>query len=143
MSNNASDFLGITPPDSVISQPSEPEQTPPLINQLLKRRYGDAYLVSFTVDGFGKIIKGIAIVLFVLIFIVGLVLATQQRDSSGGFILLGPILGLLVSIPVYILGILVSMQAQIHLAALDTAVNSSRHLTDDDVAIILRKGVSK
>jgi hypothetical protein len=42
-----------------------------------------------------------------------------------------------LGIPVWVLDILVAAQAQTQLATWDTAVNSSRHLKDEDVAAIL------
>ena len=44
----------------------------------------------------------------------------------------GLLLGIVVAIPIFILGVLVGAQAQVVMAALDTAVHTSPFLTNDD-----------
>jgi hypothetical protein len=114
----------------------------------LMRRYADAYTEAHSIVTFGKVIKGIAVVLFIGFVIGGLMLASspggggyggQMNDTVAG---MGFALACLIGIPTYVLGILVAAQGQTALATLDTAVNSSRHLTDDDVARVLSKRFS-
>jgi len=102
----------------------------------LSRRYSDAYTEAHTVVSVGKIIKGIAIFLSIAILLVGFAIAF---GSSIQYAIGGAILACIVGIPIYTLGILIAAQGQTALATLDTAVNSSRHLGDDDVAQILSK----
>jgi hypothetical protein len=100
----------------------------------LPSRYKDAYTEAHAVVSVGGFIKGIAFFMFLVVMIGALCMAFHYGIASlfGGFIL-----ACMVSVPVYVLGILVAAQGQTQLAALDTAVNSSRHLSDDQVADIL------
>jgi len=102
----------------------------------LCRRYSDAYTGAHTVVLVGKIIKGTAIVLFILMLIAGFAIASGANGLVAG---IGFAFACLTGIPTYVLGILVAAQGQTTLATLDTAVNSSRHLNDDDVARVLAK----
>ena len=96
-------------------------------------RYRDAYLVARTIVGVGSIIKGIGIFIAIVIALVGLVAATQGQSN---FImgLGGVLLGVVVGVPLFVLGILVSAQGQILKATLDVAVNDSPFLSDDQRA---------
>ena len=111
---------------------------------MLGRRYSDAYTEAHAIASIGNIIKGVGIVLGFVILIGGFFFASntgggysRNGDFNGIVAGTGFVLGCLVAIPTYILGILVAAQGQIQLATLDTAVNCSRHLKDDDVARIL------
>jgi len=90
----------------------------------------------------GGIIKGIGGILAVIILIGGGEIGHKIGVGAGLSIGLGFALSCIVSIPIYVLGILVSSQGQTQLAVLDTAINSSRLLQDDDVAKILSKRFS-
>lgn len=120
--------------------------------RMLKGRYWDAYKEAHAVIGIGKIVKGVAIFVFSAGILLGLGLITNHKNSGYsnrsnpaeeifGLALL--IVGVLVGIALFILGILVKSNGQIQLAELDTAVNSSRHLTDDDVKELLSKTLFK
>lgn len=106
----------------------------------LCKRYSDAYTEAHTVVTVGKAIKGVAIFLFILIIISSFIGACNQHyGDSIMFSVAGVIFACIVGIPIYALGILVAAQGQTALATLDTAVNGSRHLKDDDAARILTK----
>jgi hypothetical protein len=117
--------------------------------ETLMRRYSDAYTEANTVVVIGKVIKGVSVLVFVLMIAVILAVQLAGQDSHrnsnemlspGMFAGVGFILAIILSLPIYILGLLVSAQGQTALASLDTAVNSSRHLSDDEIkAIILKR----
>ena len=114
----------------------------------LARRYSDAYTEAHAVVAIGKLVKGIAVFLFIAIVIAGFVMASASEANYGRGEMNGMVAGIgfalagLISVPTYVLGILVAAQGQTALATLDTAVNSSRHLKDDDVARVLSKRFS-
>jgi len=96
-------------------------------------RYTDAYLAARTITAFGAIVKGIAFVIGGGIFLVGLITSYQSWQYIVGSIMLGVVIG----IPIYVLGVLVSAQGQILKATLDTAVNSSPLLSADEMQQIM------
>ena len=67
-----------------------------------------------------------------LIVIVAIIAATQSTSSGAEMFFSGLLLGIVVAIPIFILGVLVGAQAQVVMAALDTAVHTSPFLTNDD-----------
>jgi hypothetical protein len=107
----------------------------------LSERYKDAYTEAHAVVGVGGIIKVVAIVLFIVAILIGLGMSSD-RGGGGVALMFGFALACILGVPTYILGILISSQGQTLLATLDTAVNSSRHLTDDQVADIMLKRFS-
>jgi len=138
MSDDVSSFLGVSP-----ASPTPPSSVPSDFPSALARRYSDAYTEAHAVVTIGKLVKGVAVFLFIGILIAGFAIAGQQRYGGGTeYSIGGLVLGCIVGIPIYVLGILVAAQGQTALATLDTAVNSSRHLKDDDVARILSKRFS-
>lgn len=104
----------------------------------LMNRYNDAYLVARTVDGAGQTIKVVGFAVAAVVAIGGLALGSKLGPAFGfGAVLLGA----LVALPFYAMGVLVSAQGQILKATLDTAVNSSPLLTQDEVRrILLQEG---
>ena len=87
------------------------------------KRYRDAYLVARATATIGKVIKGIGI----LVIAMGLINAGQSASAIGLFVAL-------VGALLYCAGVLVAAQGQILLASLDTAVNSSPFLTNEEKA---------
>ena len=96
-------------------------------------RYRDAYLVAKTTSAIGIAVKVIGIILGVLVGIVGIV-AGVQHEGAPQFILGGVLLGFIVALPLWVLGVLVCAQAQVLKATLDTAVHSSPFLTKEEMA---------
>ncbi len=102
-------------------------------------RYRDAYLVARTTTAIGGTVKVIGIVLASLVVLVGIASALNDpfnMEAGIGALRLGIIfgavlLGLIVGIPVYVLGILVSAHGQVLKATLDSAVHSTPFLADD------------
>lgn len=95
-------------------------------------RYADAYLVARSTTGFGATVKVIAIVMGIIVAITGAVLGSQT-DLGGVFVIAGILAGVMAALPIYILGILISAQGQILKATIDTAVNTSPLLTEDEM----------
>jgi hypothetical protein len=93
-------------------------------------------LVARTIDGVGVTIKTIGLLLGAL-----LALASLVTGSNGGvgiaFAVMGIVLAGTIAAVLFLLGTLASAQGQILKAALDTAVNSSHFLTDQDRARVM------
>ena len=99
-------------------------------------RYRDAYIVAGTIIVFGTAVKIVGWVLGVVIFLVSLG-ATDDlgwRAPVGGLIL-----GAVTGVMIHMRGILVSAQSQILRAILDTAVNTSPFLGDEQRIGILKE----
>jgi len=99
--------------------------------QALTKRYKDAYFSARWLIRIGGLIKWGAL------FIVVIGLAISQTIGGRNLMAASFAVSLGVAIPTFILGILISGQGQTHLATLDTAVNTSRHLSKDEVISIL------
>lgn len=108
----------------------------------LARRYADAYTEANAIVVIGKSVKGAAVFLFVAIIIIGLMVVSSSGERNGVAVGISFAVACLIGIPTYVLGILVAAQGQTALATLDTAVNSSRHLKDEDVERVLSKRFS-
>ena len=96
-------------------------------------RYTDAYLIARATTAFGATVKFIAIAIGIGIALLALLEGSQSVQIG----ICGVVLGIIVAIPIYILGILVTAQGQILKATLDTAVNSSPLLTKDEMREIM------
>ena len=77
--------------------------------------------------------KAVAVIIGLLIGFTALLAGSQSLLYTVG----GAILGIIVAVPIFILGVLVSAQGQILKATLDTAVNSSQLLTKDEMQQIM------
>ena len=99
-------------------------------------RYSDAYLVARSIDGIGVAIKSVGLVIGVV-----LAAASLAAGSKGGagvvFAFMGVAVAGAIATVLFLLGTLASAQGQILKAALDTAVNSSHFLSDQDRARIM------
>jgi hypothetical protein len=94
-------------------------------------RYRDAYGVGATLAGLGGFIKAVGAILGGLL----LVGALAAGDRLGGAAVLGgTFFAAVVGILCWVSGVIVAAQGQILLATLDTAVSSSRFLTDPERA---------
>jgi hypothetical protein len=103
-----------------------------------KVRYKNAYFAADTISFVGGIIKGVSIILAGAIAVAAILKSQQLGSDSGqdtsilvyaglGFALVTGVIG-------YVLGILVCAVGEIHKATLDSAVNSSPFLSDDQKA---------
>jgi len=150
------DYAKIIYPGESWSQATELRDSPKLLNSLQKllnssdansivmlglsrnivSRYTDAYTQANAIATVGSAIKTVAVLVGLLILIIGLMIAASTSFYA---FFIAVVLACIFTIPTYILGILVSAHGQTQLATLDTAVNSSRHLSNDEVAEILSK----
>jgi hypothetical protein len=101
-------------------------------------RYRDGYLHARTIDGFGGVVKIVALVIGGLLAFGGFVSCASSANSFGGFGEVAGIMimlaGLLVGGIGYILGVLVQSAGQSMKAHFDCAVNGSHFLNDDQRA---------
>ena len=99
-------------------------------------RYHDAYLVARATDGIGGGVKIVGFILGAAIAFFGF----AQGSANGGnnFLIVGGIiLAAVITVPFYVLGVLVSANAQALKASLDAAVHTSPFLTDADKASVM------
>jgi len=123
----AEPFTKVSPVPSSVSSASK------IGGSSVMSRYTDAYRVARVVTAFGATVKIIAFIIGGVILLAGCAAASQ----SGMFAMAGIVVAAVVSIPIYILGVLVSAQGQILKATLDTAVYSSPLLTKDEMRHIM------
>lgn len=100
------------------------------------RRYRDAYLVAKATSAIGIVVKVVGIILGVLVAIVAIV-AGVQHDWAPQFIVGGVLVGFIIALPLWVLGVLVCALAQILKATLDTAVHGSPFLTKEEMARVM------
>jgi len=100
------------------------------IVQSMLDRYSDAYRVADAVTGMGSFVKGIGGLLGLALILLGL---GCSSGSSVLFIVLGVITGFLF----FIVGVVVSAVGQVLKANVDTAVNTSPFIYNDDKAYIM------
>ncbi len=121
-----------------MSSPLPPAQPSNQISALVTR-YKDAYLVATVTDGFGKLIKGVGIIVGGLLVLAGFMFIGNGRIGDATFALgvVAIAFGIFVGVLFYLLGVLVSAQGQILKASLDSAVNNSPFLANKDRAKIM------
>jgi len=118
----------------------------PMVSQYssLASRYNDAYTMARFQTKLGEIIKSISILIGILVALVsGLFMLFGMNESSfgpnlgkaiGGF---GIVIGVAGGFVGWILGVMISSLGQLLKAHLDTAVNTSPFLGNDDRARIM------
>lgn len=109
----------------------------------LTRRYTDAYAVSRTVINLGSWVKVLGYVIGGVIALLGLVSVGQSpSQSSAGVIamLSGFFSGAITAASFFAAGVLLSALGQILAATLDTAVNTSPLLSQDEMRQIMSVG---
>ena len=112
---------------------------PPDQSSTLMKRYKDAYIVARVTNGFGGVIKAIGVIIGGLLAVGGFVVASNggPRDPMSALGIVGIVVGVIAGALFYIIGVLVSAQAQILKASLDSAVNTSPFLTNEHRATIM------
>jgi hypothetical protein len=113
--------------------------------QSLSNRYWDAYLVARATVGMGAVIKVVGILLGILICSGGFFIATTLSatlSNSGAVIFISVLtivggFGVFVGALLFLQGILISAQGQTLKASLDSAVNNSPFLSNDQKAKIM------
>jgi hypothetical protein len=98
----------------------------------LMDRYDDAYLLAGAVNGYGIFIKAIGVVATILLLLIGI---RMFADSAIGLGLM--VIGMLVGTLFYLIGVIVSAMGQIIKGVMDSAVNTSPLLTNEDRAKIM------
>jgi hypothetical protein len=91
----------------------------------VQTRYIDAYRVAGTMNAFGQSIKIVGVIFAALIFYV-----TESMQSLATAVIAGAVIGGIF----FVIGIMVSAQGQMLKAVVDTAVNSSPFLDDNQRA---------
>ena len=108
------------------------------------KRYTDAYTVAKVTVGLGKVVKIIGIcvgggitAIFGLIALISMAAAQSNGGvAASGFVIggMGVCFGVVAGLILFVFGVLVAAQGQTLMAALDTAVNSSPFLLDEEKA---------
>ncbi len=122
------DYYDLAPPSSPVG-----ERT---VSGVVMGRYRDAYLVARATTAIGGSVKFIGIALGFLMILGGIVMASN-RDGDMKWGVAGVLAGLVVGIPLYVLGILVSAHGQVLKATLDTSVHTSPFLGDEQKAKVM------
>ena len=99
--------------------------------EALSTRYRDAYLTARAINGLGEIIKGVSIFLGIVIVIMSTKAASGFGVGGESFII-GLVFGTVVGFLGYVGGVLLSAQGQILKATLDSAVNTSPLLSNEN-----------
>ena len=109
-------------------------QAPRSASHRMTSRYRDAYAMSRVLNGFGGLVKIISYVLLAFAALVAFGVAVSVGFVSGAGI---AVVGILLSLQLYLVGILFGALGQLLKAALDTAVNTSPFLTKDEMRAML------
>lgn len=99
-------------------------------------RYTDAYRVARVIVGVGQLVKTLGIVAFAVVLLISFGIGAETRSTAGA-VLSGAVAGGVIWLIAWVLGILVSAQGQLLKASIDTAVNNSPFLVDDQRAKIM------
>jgi hypothetical protein len=107
-------------------------------SDVVKSRYRDAYFVGLSLVRWGQGVEVLGIVAGVTIALLGLVGAMNASTPVSPRAVLVPIiLAAAIVVASYIAGIMVAAQGQIVLAVLDTAVNTSPLLSQEEKAEVI------
>lgn len=104
----------------------------------LMRRYDSAYAIASDMISQGSIQKFMAFLAGGAVLLGFLYLFSTFHQSGMG-VVIGLIAAFVVGKPLYALGVMIEGQGQTLAATLDTAVNTSRHLNNDQVREVLNK----
>jgi len=105
--------------------------------QAMTRRYGEAFVVARATNGIGKAIELIGIVLGASIVLASIVAINHPEKGLLQLGLVGIAFGVCIGVLFFLCGLIVAAQGQILKASLDSAVNSSPFLTDDERATVM------
>jgi hypothetical protein len=118
---------------SVIQTPS---RSPDDLASSAYRRYRNAYLVARATTAIGAAVKFIGVALGLLIVVAAFMWGVQTEKAGQG-LTTGLILGAVVAIALYVLGVLVSALGEVLKATLDTSVHGSPFLKREDMARVM------
>lgn len=123
------------------TSPDSPQDSSPLtpsamplegVAEKAMTRYRDAYLVANSITEQGNVLKGLGVIFAIAIFIVACIL--QTVGTSYVIVIVGVIVAIAVGTAFYELGVLVCAYGQMLKASLDTAVNGSPFMSDNQKA---------
>ena len=110
---------------------------------IFQRRYKEGYTIARLTGLIGILVQLGAVVLAVALIGGGIYGASQMSQSPGtppqmsiGVAIAGALLGVIFGGLFFLLGILISAQGQLILATLDTAVNSTPSLSDEEKHLV-------
>jgi hypothetical protein len=106
------------------------ERTPtisPNVGSRSAKRFNDSFLVARAVAAIGESMKYIGVVLGLIVVVVRFYIG-NQLERGLMYSVGGAVAGIVIAIPLYLLGILVSAQGQVLKASLDGAVHTSPFL---------------
>lgn len=126
--------LGITPPSPTST--TFDSLSADLPSHSAVTRYQNAYLVARATTAIGASVKYIGISLGVLTVVAAAIFGGLTDRTAQG-LAAGLLLGAIVAIPLYVLGVLVSAQGEVLKATLDTAVHGSPFLKKEDMAKVM------
>ncbi len=102
----------------------------------LRSRYKDGYIVALAIVSVGTAVKVIGVLAWLSIIAVSFVLTVDSGRGGVGFFL-GLVVGGIVAALFFVIGTLVAAQGQILRASLDSAVNNSPHISNEEKAEIM------
>lgn len=109
--------------------------------EALRSRYWDAYVYARTINGWGKAIKAIGIIIGILLAVGGLMLLNGPRAHNDSSVfamsIMSIVVGVLVALLAFVIGLIICAGAQLLKANLDCAVNSSPFMGDENKARIM------
>lgn len=100
------------------------------ISKKLIKRYQDAYNIAKSIIAFGNVIKFCGIIIGIITVFIGSNLS--NFFGSGNIGVSSIFFAILIGGSIYLLGTIITAQGQIMQATLDTAVNSSSFLNEDE-----------
>ena len=103
----------------------------------LSGRYRDAYRVARVTILIGNIIKGVALITFIIGLLVSLSLSSGMEGLASTFRLAGFGFSFVSGFILFAIGVLISAMGQVLLASLDGAVNTSPFVDREEKAKIL------
>jgi hypothetical protein len=111
-------------------------ELPPQENASILRRYQDGYRVAKLINGFGHTCKVVGIILGGLI-VLGCAMAASESSFAAVTVPIGLVVGSILGFIGWAVGVMISALGQIVKATLDTAVNSSPFLSNEERAQIM------
>lgn len=137
-SSDLNSALGVAGPAdrAGVAPPGFPPAAPGDLANRAYRRYLDAYRVARFIVGLGTFIKVLAAIAGVLVFILGLVGASENfgRSASEAVGIVAFLMGVVTWLVFFIAGVIVSAQGQQLKATLDSAVHTSPFLDPEGKA---------
>src|SRR2546425_9548069 len=103
----------------------------------VSKRYKDAYDVAQTTVRMGVSIKIAGLLVGAGLFVLFSLMLFAQTEKNGLMLIAGLVLAMIVGGAIYAVGVMISAQGQLLLATLDSAINGSPFLTDEQRAQVM------